>query len=350
MQGSASFAHTRLSMTILVSPHVAAAFQSQIAAQAGPPVLQTSSLEAPLAPAHIDQLAVAYLSLDVLRTARGGAGPHAFGHFASVLRAAPRLAWVHTGIAGADHPLYGELMDRGVQVTTSSGANADAVAHTAIAGILALARNVPQWLATQNERGWLPLDGALTPRDLPGQHLVIVGMGPIGLRVAEIARALGMTVSGVRRQAEVREGFEEVVGFNDFDRVVAKADWLVLTCPLTSLTARLVGRDVFDRLPTGARLINVGRGGVVDETALLDALSSGRLAGAYSDVFDTEPLPADSPLRDAPNLIISSHTAGRTSGSEGRATQIFLDNLHRWGRAEPLVNLVVRPAHSTSGA
>lgn len=334
-------------MTLLVSPHVAAAFRSHIMEHAGPLSIHTSSLEAPLARDDLDRLAVAYLSLDVLRTARGSAGPHAFGHFAGLLRAAPRLAWVHTGIAGADHPLYGELMDRGVKVTTSSGANADAVAHTAIAGILALARNVPQWNTTQQARGWLPLDGPLTPRDLPGQHAVIVGMGPIGLRVATVVRALGMTVSGVRRHAAPLQGFEEVVGFDEFDRVVAAADWLVLTCPLTSLTSRLVGREVFDRLPAGARLINVGRGGVVDEAALLDALRTGRLAGAYSDVFETEPLPADAPLRDAPNLIISSHTAGRSSGAEGRATQIFLDNLRRWRRAEPLVNLVAHPAHAS---
>lgn len=337
-------------MTLLVSPHVAAAFRSHLADHAGPLSIHTSSPDAPLASADVERLAVAYLSLDVLRTARGPrgtTGPGAFGHFAALLRAAPRLAWVHTGIAGADHPLYGELMDRGVQITTSSGANAEAVAHTALAGLLALARNVPQWFATQSQRGWLPLDGPLTPRDLPGQHAVIVGMGPIGLRVAEVLRALGMTVSGVRRHAEPLQGFEEVVGFNDFDRVVAAADWLILACPLTSLTAGLVSRDVFHRLPEGARLINVGRGGVVDETALLDALRTGRLAGAYSDVFETEPLPADSPLRDAPNLMISSHTAGRSSGAEGRATRLFLENLRRWGREEPLVNLVVRPTHAS---
>ena len=331
-------------MTILISPHIEASFQPHISEYAGDGVaVRTSSLEAPLDDHLANDITAAYVSLDVIRSARGTNAKHAFGHFSDLLRAAPRLRWVHTAIAGADHPLYKDLIARGVAVTTSSGANAHAVAHTAIAGIMALARGVPQWLDTQSRKAWEPLDGPRTPRDLQNQRITIIGLGPIGIEIGQIARALGMHVSGVRRKPEPVQGFDQVVTFEQLHELLPRTDWLVLACPLTEITRNLIDRVAFELLPDGARLINVGRGGVVDEDALLNALSKGRLAGAYSDVFAVEPLPADSPLWQAPNLIISSHTAGRTDGAEARATQIFLDNLHRWLVDEPLVNLVGLP-------
>ncbi len=330
-------------MTLLISTHIEASFRPRIAEYAGERLaVRASSLDAPLAFDVIDDITAAYLSLDVLRSARNPQTSHAFAHFSELLRAAPQLKWVHTAIAGADHPLYRDLIARGVSVTTSSGANAHAVAHSAVAGMMALARGVPQWLATQRRKAWEPLDGPKTPRDLPGQHVTVVGLGPIGIEIGRIAQALGMHVSGVSRSAKSVPGFDRVVTFDQLPAVLSGSDWLILACPLTDLTRNLVDRFAFDRLPDGARMVNVSRGGVVDEDALLGALRTGRLAGAYSDVFAIEPLPVESPLWEAPNLIISSHTAGRTDGAESRATQIFLDNLRRWLVNEPLVNLVGR--------
>jgi len=192
---------------------------------------------------------IAFMTREVTgKSSKGNPTPELAG-FDKVVRATPTLKWLQIHPAGAERPIYRELRARGVKVTTASGATAVTVSHSVLGALIAINRRFPLLADAQRRHAWEPRLGERSPRDLKGQCAVIVGMGPIGLRVAEVLRALGMTVSGVRRHAEPLQGFEEVVGFDEFDRVVAAADWLVLTCPLTSLTSRLVGREVFDRLP-----------------------------------------------------------------------------------------------------
>jgi phosphoglycerate dehydrogenase-like enzyme len=124
------------------------------------------------------------------------------------------------------------------------------------------------------------------------------------------------------------------------DTLLPLADWLIIACALTAETRGMIDAAALARLPEGARLINIARGGIVDESALIAALESGRLAGAYLDVFETEPLPADSPLWDMPNTLISPHDSGAASGNETRVTAILIENLKRWSRGEPLLNEV----------
>jgi phosphoglycerate dehydrogenase-like enzyme len=254
------------------------------------------------------------------------------------LLAAPALRWVHIHSAGADRPVYVQLRERGVQVTTSSGANAPVVAQNALLGVLALARHWPQLAAAQREHRWAPLIATGLPRDLQGQTAVVVGWGPVGQEIARLLRALGLRVVIVRRQACAAEGVT-VVADTQLHEVLPTADWLLLACPLNERTRGLVGARELALLPAHCGLVNVARGEVVDEEALVEALRARRIAGAYLDVFAHEPLPPDSPLWDLPNVVCTPHSAGFSDGNEQRVARMFLDNLARFVRGEPLANI-----------
>jgi len=258
--------------------------------------------------------------------------------FYDAMARSPALRWVHIHSAGADRPIYVQLRERGVQVTTSSGANALVVAHTALAGLLALARRFPQLWDAQRERRWASLMGESLPRDLEGQHAVVVGWGPIGQHLARVLQALGLRVTVVRQQAVPAAGFPTVPAARLRD-VLPTADWLLLACPLTAQTRGLLDAGAIAALPAGAHLVNVSRGEIVDEQALVEALRSGRLGGAFLDVYAQEPLPPDSPLWTLPNVIATPHSAGLSDGNAARVRRMFLDNLRRFLAGEPLLQL-----------
>lgn len=250
------------------------------------------------------------------------------------------LRWVHTHSAGADRPIYAELRAQGVQVSTSSGANAPIVAQSAIAGILSLLRRFPAFAHAQREHRWAPLLVQDPPPDLMGQCAVVVGWGPAGRRIAELLQVLGVRVRVVRHQAlPAGEGLPTFT-YDALAQAVRDAHWLVLVCPLSPDTRGLVDARVLSALPRGAHLINVARGEVVVDSALIEAIHSGHLAGAHLDVFHQEPLPVDSPLWDLPNVILTPHSAGHSQGNAGRVRQIFLDNLAAWVQGQALRNAV----------
>ena len=282
-----------------------------------------------------DDADIAFVSRDVTGlSTKHKVLPHT-QQFHDALRGAPSLRWVHAHSSGADRPVYGELRARGVKVTTSSGANAGVVVQTALAGVLMLARCFPQLIAAQREKTWAPLVGSGLPRDLAGQTAVIVGWGPIGQGLGALLSTLGLRVIAVRSSAGA-----DSVRFEDIHTLLPRADWLLLACPLTDRTRGLVDAAALALLPPGARLVNVSRGEVVDEPALIEALRSGALSGAYLDVFAHEPLPPDSQLWDMPNVIVTPHTAGHSDGNEARVAALFLDNLKRWNEGQPLLNRV----------
>ena len=250
------------------------------------------------------------------------------------------LRWVHIHSAGADRPVYQALLQRGVQVSTSSGANARVVAAMALAGVLALNKRFPMLWAQQQKRAWVPLLGpGRMPRDLPGQTATVVGWGPIGQELARLLQALGLNVNAVRTQAQGQQAGVRMVRFEDIGQVLGESDWLILACPLTPRTRGLVNAQLLQALPAGAQLVNVARGEVVVQNDLIDALRSGHLAGALLDVFEHEPLPADSPLWTLPNVIVTPHAAGHSDGNAARVQQMFLDNLARWLAGQPLQQL-----------
>ena len=278
-------------------------------------------------PADVD---VAFISRDVTGLSTKHRVLEPLEAFYVTLRRSPKLAWVHVHSAGADRPIFGELKARGVRVTTSSGANAQVVAQTALAAILSLAREFPRLFDAQRARTWTPLIGGLLPRDLAGQTAVIVGWGPIGRALGGYLRMLGLNVIAVRSAATPPAEGVETYAFEDLARIAGRADWLVLACPLSDRTRGLVDARVLAAMAPHARLVNVARGEIVAEADLIDALRAKTLAGAYLDVFEHEPLDAESPLWTLPNAFVTPHSAGHSDDNEARVDRIFLDYLRQW--------------------
>jgi phosphoglycerate dehydrogenase-like enzyme len=247
---------------------------------------------------------------------------------------------VHTHSAGADRPIFGELRARGVSVTTSSGANAPVVAQSAIAGVLALARRFPMLMAAQRESRWSPLMGEAMPPDLAGQSAVVVGWGPAGQRIGELLRALGLSITVVRHSPRPAAPDIPTLTYDALNTCLSQARWLVLVCPLSDRTRRLVDAAALAALPRGAHLINVARGEVVDEPALIQAQRSGHLGGAQLDVFTHEPLDPSSPLWGLPNVILTPHSAGHSLGNFARVAGMFVDNLGAWVEGRALRNAI----------
>jgi phosphoglycerate dehydrogenase-like enzyme len=297
------------------------------------PILLPVDPDARLDPAQCERIEAAFFSVDLMP-----AGSRGF--FAAAL-SAPRLRWLQTFNAGVDHPIFARFPERGVRLTTAAGAAAEPIAQTALAGILMLARGFPHWLDAQRRAEWQPHPANALPRDLAGQSLVVFGLGAIGRELARLARAVGLYVIGVRRSPALPDDpIDELHGPERLRELLPRADWLAITCPLTPETRGAIDAAALALLPAGARLVNVARGGIVDEVALCESLRAGRLAGAYLDVFASEPLPAESPLWTAPNAIVTPHNSAATRGAEARQLAIFLDNLARFGRGEPLRNEV----------
>ena len=261
--------------------------------------------------------------------------PERVRDFARALRSAKELRWLHTFSAGVDDPWFQSLRARGVRLTTSSGANAVPIAHTVLLYLLALSRDLARWQDAQRRRAWERHE----VRDLQGLTLGVVGLGPIGLEVARLGAALRMRTIGIRRAPRGDEPCE-TWPIARFDELLAQVDALVLALPLSDDTAHLFDARRFALLKRGAWLVNVGRGGLVDEAALVAALQSGHLGGAGLDVFEIEPLPEESPLWSMPNVIVTPHNSGDAPGNRDRAAAIFLDNLARYVRGEDLRNEV----------
>jgi D-2-hydroxyacid dehydrogenase (NADP+) len=261
--------------------------------------------------------------------------------FFSAVRKATNLRWLQTFNAGVDHPIFAELLGRGIRVTTAAGTAAVPIAHSAITGLLMLARGFPAWIKAQQAHTWLQFRGSQGPADLAGQTLCVLGMGSIGAEIARLAQALGMHVVGIRRSPRMpADPVAEMHTPAALAEVLPRTHWLAIACPLTDETRRLVDAPMLARLPRGARVLNVARGEIVDQAALIQALERGHLAGAYLDVFEKEPLPSESPLWDLPNVIVTPHNCGASSGNDGRVMTLFSDNLARWLNGQALVNEV----------
>jgi phosphoglycerate dehydrogenase-like enzyme len=255
-----------------------------------------------------------------------------------VLEESPNLRWVHIHSAGADRDVYVRLRAKGVQVATSSGANAEVVAQTALAGLLALSRKFPELVHAMHAKKWAPLLGSQLPPDLSGQTALLVGWGPIAQRVAQFLTMLGLRLKVVRQQVQTESPEKsashssqpEMLTFETIESALPSADWVILMCPLTETTRGLINARKLSLLPKGAGLVNVARGEVVVEKDLIEALQNGSLGSAYLDVFEHEPLSQASSLWHLPNVIVTPHSAGFSAGNEVRVSQMFLRNLSSW--------------------
>ena len=264
------------------------------------------------------------------------------------LARAKQLRGVHSTAASVTHVLFPELVESDVTVTNARGLHADAMAEHTLGVLLSFARNLHRSRDDQHARHWSP-ETLWRERPGIGSHarttLGLVGLGQVGSAIASRARALGVRVIAVRRHpAAAPEPAHEQWPVARLGELLETADWLVLAAPHTRETERLIGAAELARMKPGARLVNLGRGALVDEAALLEALRTRRLAGAALDVFDHEPLPPEHPFWAMPEVILTPHTSGLGPRYWERALEQFTDNLRRFVAGEPLLNVVDKRA------
>jgi D-2-hydroxyacid dehydrogenase (NADP+) len=311
--------------------HVLAAAPRRLDLLPFTPALQLSAVDA-------DSIEAAYYSRDIWEGTEKSALSPAAQAFWDIIDCARSLAWMAVYSAGMNQKRYTDALQRGVRLTSSAGAQSEAVGLACVTGVLALARGVPHWLSAQRRREWSPLRGKDVPPDIPGQTAVIIGMGYIGKVIARVLHAAGMKTIGIRRHTEPAPDFDEVLPPAALDRLLPACDWAIIACPLTPDTRHLIDARRLALMKPGAGIANIARGEIIDEAALLRALQGGRLRHAYLDVFHAEPLPPDSPLWDLPNVLISPHNAGASTGTYARGVEIFLGNLSNYLSAQPLQN------------
>jgi D-2-hydroxyacid dehydrogenase (NADP+) len=272
---------------------------------------------------------------------------------------AKRLRWIQSPAAAVHQFLFPELVNSDVILTNAREVHGPVVAEHVIAVIFALAKRIPESVRFQKKHVWgqeTLWQNHAAPAELAGAPLGLVGLGSIGRNVAQRASALGMKViavrhsyvsqkpGGVGRPAGVKadrpEFVDEVLPTSKLGEMLARADYVVLAVPVTDETRGMIGAEQFSRMKRDAYIINVGRGPLIDEAALIEALRKRTIAGAALDVFDQEPLPADSPLWDLENLLITPHTAGMTTKLWERHYTLFSENLRRFLCDEPLLATV----------
>ncbi|GAA4622159.1 D-2-hydroxyacid dehydrogenase [Actinoallomurus vinaceus] len=292
-----------------------------------------------------DELARALPGADALFTWRTLSTAVA-GAWPADRHAAPR--WVHVGAAGVDNLLFPALVnDPDVVLTNSRGVYDQPIAEYVLGLILAMAKDLPGMVEHQRRREWRPRDG----ERIGGRTALVWGTGPIGRAIARLLRATGMKVSGAGRTARTGDpDFGTVHGPATLTAALGGADYVVLAAPLVPATRGMVDAAVLAAMKPGSRLVNVGRGALVDEDALIGALTGGHLAGAALDVFAEEPLPDGSALWDLPGVIVSPHIAGDVHGWQDEVAAIFLENLHRRLDGRPLLNVVDKRTGYVPGA
>ena len=263
---------------------------------------------------------------------------------AEQLQHAKKLKWIHSTAAGVAQLMYPELRDSGIVVTNPSGVFSPPMAEHTMGLLLALARNFPDSTRHQDRSHWGQQDIWDKPQrltELSGQVLLIVGFGSIGRELAKRARAFDMRVWGVTRSGKSDSTHsEKIVPASQLEEALPHADYVVIAAPETLETRHLIGAAQIARMKPGARLINIGRGSLLDEAALILALEKGALAGAALDVTSVEPLPPESPLWNAPNLFITPHTSAVSDRLWHRETALLMDLLERWFDGREMFNQV----------
>lgn len=263
---------------------------------------------------------------------------------AALLPSFPRLKWVHSPAAAVHLFMVPEFIASSITLTNGRSTFAAPVAEHVMGQILALARQIPACVRFQMQRTWgqqLLWDARPRPRELQGATLGLIGLGAIGVEVVKRAKAFGMTVIAVREHPEnVADGVSKVYGTQDLDQLLAQSDFVLLAAPVTPSTKHLINAERLGQMKPGAYLINVGRGALIDESALVKALQIKQIAGAALDVFAEEPLAADSPLWAMENLLITPHCAGFIENLWERHLELISENLHRYLDGRPLLGLV----------
>jgi phosphoglycerate dehydrogenase-like enzyme len=262
-----------------------------------------------------------------------------------LLETAHDLRYIQAISAGYEQFPLDQLRTKAIRLANARGVNADAVSHHAMGLVLALARQLHLARDQQHNRHWRPMisDRALREDDLCGQTMLIIGLGEIGSRLAKLAKVFGMRVLGVKQDVASHDGTaDEVYAPDQLQILLGRADFVVLCCPLNRSTREVVDANAFSAMKTSGQLVNVARGGCVDETALASALTTGEIAGAAIDHFHDEPLPMNSLFWSMENLIITPHSAGETRKYEDNVIDILIQNIDRlWAGNKELVNQIL---------
>ena len=258
-----------------------------------------------------------------------------FRAFMTATLKSPNLVWVQSGAAGVDHPIFASFAQKGARLTTSHG-QAVGMADYVLSQVLDHFQRGPERRAAQSEGAWRRLPF----REMMHTTWLIVGFGAIGQAVAQRAGAFGARILGMRRDQTPHPLAERIIPPEELIETAPEADVLVLCLPSSPATRHLAGPALFAAMKTGSVLVNVGRGAVVDEPALLAALDQGAPGHAVLDVFETEPLPADSLIWRHPRVVLTAHASGLTGGQHRRNQALFLDNLSRFLSHQPLLNEV----------
>jgi phosphoglycerate dehydrogenase-like enzyme len=272
--------------------------------------------------------------------------------FDRLLARTPRLAWVHSATAGVERVLTPASRQRGLVITNARGVFSQPIAEYVLMMILAVSRRLPQLLELQRERTWQPLEGA----ELADVTVGVVGLGSIGRAVASLASAFGCRVIATRRRSEIGGAtggdpsadadapgdlqLDRILGPEGLPELLAESDFVVLAAPLTPATENLIDAPALEAMKPGAWLINVARGRLIDERALVRALHEGQIGGAILDTFRDEPLPATSPFYGLDNVIVTPHTSWSSGRVLDRSVELFCANLRRYAVGEPLTNVV----------
>jgi len=250
---------------------------------------------------------------------------------------ADSVKWIQTASAGVDALLFPELVESHVVVTNARGIFDRAIAEFVMGTMLAFAKGLPGMLQRQARKAWEHRD----TETLSGKRVLVAGVGSIGREIGRVCAAFGMTVRGVGSTARGRDDvFRIIYGPDELAEACRWADYVVDSLPGTEKTKHLFDEKVISAMRPTARFVNIGRGSTVEEAALVDALQEGRLAGAALDVFEHEPLPAESPLWEMPNVIVSPHLAGDFAGFREAVVELFVQNLERYLTGLPLENVV----------
>jgi len=269
---------------------------------------------------------------DAVYTVRFAGTPH---YPRAAMLSATSLKWIAVGGSGTDHLMPWDTSK--LTVTNSAGVAAEAMAQYIIGGILHFTLGFPGFAKQQRDHFW---NLASTVDTVTGRTMAILGLGKTGQAVAKVAKALGMQVVGIRARPAPTAHVDRVEPMERLREVLGIADFVAVCLPLTPSTRGLLDADAFREMKPGAILVDVSRGSIVRQAALIEALTSGRLKGAVLDVFETEPLPRDNPLWDMENVIVTPHCSSVYDGWERRSVEMFCDNLDRWKRGEPLQNVV----------
>ncbi len=317
-------------MKLCVSSFIAGRYGERIAAAAPAAEVIRLETDGSLSGGDLDQIEVFFDSgdLTVVRDSEG------LRRAIAAIAEAPALRWYQSGAAGFEGAMFEGIRARGVRLTNASGIHAEPIAQYVITYMLQRIKRVPAHAQSQRRREWNPIGGG----ELTGLTCGIVGLGGIGAAVARLAKAFGMRVIATKRIAVDDPNVELLLAPDRLDELLSASDFVVLALPLSDETRGMIGAAELAKMRERALLINVARGGIVDEPALIDALRDRRIGGAVLDVASEEPLPPESPLWELPNCVVTPHDSAWSPLATPRQTELFLDNLARYVAGEPLLN------------